>query len=234
VAQGRWRSLTKDAYGFAGYYIRALEADYDRRSGGHRVYVGISEAEERGNFGFSVLRYQDPFAGAIIADHATVTTSIHDIAVANDSVAWVSSGVGLHRMRNNDVERFQRMDRVRPGHAIYAVTLSPAGNPVFSMNGDLYEYQDTVGDVDSLTNLTGSGLLGKEVYDILYDSSGACYWISTGKGLFRFRTGEYLDPPITDYGQIVVYPNPLSVSRGQRQVFFEKRYVKRFTIGKRA
>jgi ligand-binding sensor domain-containing protein len=221
-ARERWRSFTRDGSGFAGLYIRSLEASYDPRAGYHRVYVGITEAEERGKFGLSIVGYRDPFSTAVSLSHVSVTTSIHDIAVASDSLVWVASGAGLHRLRDNDVQQFKRMDRVRPGHALYTVALSPHGHPVFSMDGDLYEYQDTVGDFDSLINLTRSGMLGKEVYDILYDRRGACYWISTIKGLFRFRTGEYLDPPVTDYGQIVVYPNPLSISRGERAVTFDK------------
>ncbi|MBD3241955.1 MAG: T9SS type A sorting domain-containing protein, partial [Chitinivibrionales bacterium] len=105
---------------------------------------------------------------------------------------------------------------------IYALCVSPGGHPVFAMEGDLFMYFDSSGTYDSLVNLTKTGLLGTEVFNIYYHDASASYWLSTGQGLFRFRSGDYGPVEVPDYDKIQVYPNPLSLSKGSPLVYFDR------------
>lgn len=221
--QRRWASLGRTDYGLPGDYIRQLVTDYSPQSGDHYVYVACVEGESGGGFGMSMLRYRDPFDGQITVQNVSAPASVHDIAVVNDDLLYFATSVGLHRMRDRSPSQVKQMEIVRPPSPIYALTLSPAGHPVFAMDGDLYEYHDSAnGMYDSLINLTGSGLLTGDVFSISYEAGDAAYWLSTSKGLFRFATGEYGDEVASDFGDMVVYPNPLSLSKGDAEVVFDR------------
>lgn len=220
----RWRSFGKDQHGLPAGYVRALESAY--HNGVHYVYAGYVESEGGGGEGLTQFRFSgDPIDGTVSTASAPlqVRSVVNDIAIVGDSLLYLATNTGLLRMRNHDFGTTTALELVRPSGPIYSVCVSPGGHPVFSMNGDLYEYHDSAGySYDSLLNLTKSGLLGTEVYDIHYDKANAAYWLSTGQGLFRFETGEYGVASAADYGDIQVYPNPLSLSKGADKVYFDK------------
>jgi ligand-binding sensor domain-containing protein len=225
----RWNSFSADTFnlpGKPGTYVRSLSAGHDRRNGAYYVVAGIHEAEVTLGFGVAVLLYPDaaaPFTpGRVTVTSLGTSTSINGVAVANDSLVWLVASDGLYRMRYYSTSSLRKMETVEVTSPLLALTMSPTGYPVFANNGDLYEYQDSVnGEAAKLVNLTGSGLLGA-VNGIIYDAPRASYWLATSSGLMRFRTGEYLAPTVTSYGEVLVYPNPLSLSKGSREVVFER------------
>lgn len=223
-ATSRWASINRTSSGLPGKFVRSLEAGPSRTPGENLLYIGVGEDETFANFGCAVARYTDPFNAPITVTQGPYSYPFYDIAVSGDSLAWYASSVGLHRVRNGDIRNIRQMESVRPTRPINSVVMSPRGNPVFAMNGDLFEYYDSTDARydDSLVNLTSSGVLGDDVWDVMYEAAQARYWISTAKGLYAFKSGDYYEPAQAGIRQMIIYPNPLSRSKRDAFVTFDR------------
>jgi hypothetical protein len=210
--ENTWRSFSMgdSAYNLLSLYTGPVAANQDRVHQQQHIYLGYTHMETMTGGGLSVLSYasnDNPLTGSVscINSNPDHTVPVSDIAVANDSLAWIATGDGIYKMTNNDPNTITKISLITSRDGLYAVAAGYDGRAVFCKDRDLYSYG--VGDT-ALMQLTKEGKLGTPVNCIILDKKRSVYWIAGKKGLFRFDSGDSTAP--VGSAAIDVYPNPVS------------------------
>jgi streptogramin lyase len=211
--ENTWRSFTfgDSTYKLLSPYTGPVAANVDKTNGIQYIYLGYVHNEAQTGGGLSVLSYSssaDPTKAPVSCLNGTITVSVSDIAVANDTLVWIAGGDGIYKMTRNDPSTISKIARIISSDGLMAVAAGYDGRAVFCKDRDLYSYKD--GDT-TLTQVTNTAKLGASVNSIFLDKKNSVYWVGSNKGLFRFDTG---DSTVATAGHTVdVYPNPVSSMR---------------------
>jgi streptogramin lyase len=208
--ENTWRSFTfgDSTYKLLSPYTGPVAANADKTNGIQYIYLGYVHNEAQTGGGLSVLSYSssaDPFTGPVSCVNGTITVSVSDIAVANDTLVWIAGGDGIYRMTRNDPSTITKITRIISSDGLMAVAAGYDGRAVFCKDRDLYTYKD--GDT-TLTQVTNTAKFGPSVNSIFLDKKNSVYWVGSNKGLFRFDTGD--STAATPGHPVDVYPNPVS------------------------
>jgi ligand-binding sensor domain-containing protein len=210
--ENTWRtfSIGDSALNLLSLYTGPVAANQDKAHQQQHIYLGYSHMETMTGGGLSVLSYasnDNPLTGSVscVNSNPDHTVPVSDIAIANDTLAWLACGDGIYKMTNNDPNTIAKIALITSRDGLYAVAAGYDGRAVFCKDRDLYSYG--IGDT-VLTQLTNTGKLGTPVNCIILDKKRSVYWIASKKGLFRFDSGD--STAAVGSAAIDVYPNPIS------------------------
>ncbi len=214
--ENKWRSfsISDVSLNLLSLFAGPVAANSDKTRKRHYIYLGYNFAENMSGGGVSVLSYafgDNPITDSIqcISSTSSHLLSVSDIAIANDTLAWLAGGDGIYSMVQNDPNTIRKITTITSQDGVYAVTVGDNGNVLFCKDRDLYSYDNTSG---TLTQITKTGNLGTHVSNIVLDKKSNVYWIASQKGIFRFDKGDST-AATGGNGSIDVYPNPMSCSK---------------------